>query len=609
VSEDHEHIPVLIVGGGPGGLTASLLLSRLGIRSLLVERREGTSELPKAHILNQRTMEIFDVCGVADEVYEQGSASEFMRRVAWYTSLTGPTELHGREIVQRPSWGGGPDAPAYAIASPYRLTNLPQMRLEPILRRHAEAQALARLRFGHELVGLGQDEAGVTATIFDRGTERHYEIRAAFVIGADGGRTVGAAIGAVLEGERDLVKMVSSHITADLGELNRDPAVCIYWFINPDNHGSIGSGVLVKMGGTGWGPNSDEWVFGFATTPDDPQVFDSEYVGERVRGAVGDPNLEVRTHRISPWRVEALVAGHFSHGRVFLVGDAAHRHPPTGGLGLNAAVQDVHNLTWKLASVLSGVADRSLLETYEAERRPVAQQIVKQALSNFFQHAEIDEAVGLDPQDAQAGWAALAELFSDTAAGAERRARVDAAADRKGLEFSAHNLEIGYRYAAGAIVPEPALDGEPDVRTFVPSARPGARMPHAWVGSGIERRSTYDLVAPGRFTLFIGDDGAGWRDAAAQLRAARDIPLDVIAIGRSSGLPDETGVWRQQSGVGSAGAVLVRPDSHVAWRSADGALDPAAALHEVFQTVLPAPEGQRRTVVEPPEPAAASDRS
>jgi 2,4-dichlorophenol 6-monooxygenase len=606
VSEDHEHIPVLIVGGGPAGLTASLLLSRLGITSLLVERRDGTSDLPKAHILNQRTMEIFDTCGVADEVYERGSPTEFMRRVAWYTSLTGPTELHGREIAQRPSWGGGADAPVYAVASPYRLTNLPQMRLEPILRRHAEAQALAHLRFGHELVGLVQDDEGVTATIFDRGTERHYEVRATFVIGADGGRTVGEAIGAVLEGQRDLVKMVSSHITADLGELNPDPAVCIFWFINPANHGSIGSGVLVKMGGTGWGPDSDQWVFGFATTPDDPQVFDSEYVVERVRNAVGDPHLEVRTHRISPWRVEALVAGHFSHGRVFLVGDAAHRHPPTGGLGLNAAVQDVHNLTWKLASVLAGVADPVLLDSYEMERRPVAQQIVEQALSSFFEHAEIDQAIGLDPQDPKGGWAALGELFSDTPTGEEKRAQVDAAADRKGREFSAHNLEIGYRYEAGAIVAEPALGDRADVCTFVPSARPGARMPHAWVGSGIHRRSTYHLVSPGRFTLFIGDDGGAWRDAGDQLRAARDIPLDVIAIGERSGLPDGTGAWRQQSGVGTAGAVLVRPDHHVAWRSADMVLDPTAALQEVFQTVLPPAEGRPQTVVGPPEPAAAS---
>ena len=169
---------------------------------------------------------------------------------------------------------------------------------------------------------------------------------------------------------------------------------------------------------------------------------------------------------------------------------------------------------------------------------PVAQQIVEQALSSFFQHAEIDQAIGGDPEDPEGGWAAFAELFSDTPAGKEKRVQVDAAADRKGLEFSAHNLEIGYRYEAGAIVAEPALEGEEDVRTFVPSARPGARMPHAWIGSGIHRRSTYDLVNPGRFTLFIGDDGAAWREAVDQVRASRAIPLDVIAIGERSGLPD-----------------------------------------------------------------------
>src|SRR3954452_23087761 len=136
--DEQSTVPVLIVGGGPGGLAASLLLSRLGIDSLLVERREGTSDLPKAHILNQRTMEIFDVCGVADEVYENGSPNEFMSRVAWYTSLTGPTDLHGRELARSPSGGGGGDPPASATASRFRTTNLPQLRLEPILLHHAQ---------------------------------------------------------------------------------------------------------------------------------------------------------------------------------------------------------------------------------------------------------------------------------------------------------------------------------------------------------------------------------------------------------------------------------------------------------------------------------------
>jgi 2,4-dichlorophenol 6-monooxygenase len=564
-----------------------MLLSRLGVESLLVERRPSTSDLPKAHILNQRTMEIFEVCGVADEVYEHGSPIEFMRRVAWYTSLTGPTDLHGREIARCTSWGGGADAPAYAAASRFRSTNLPQLRLEPILRRRAEALAPSGLRFGHEVIALRQDANGVTVTIEERETGERYHVRAAFVIGADGGRTVGDAIGAVLEGQRDLVKMVSTHIKADLSALNPDPAVCIYWFVNPDSHGSIGSGVLVKMGGRGWGGGADEWVFGVATTPDDPQVFDAAYVIDRVRRAVGVPDLEVETYRVSPWRVEALVADRFAEGRVFLAGDAAHRHPPTGGLGLNAAVQDAHNLTWKLAAVLDGAADPSLLETYETERRPVAQRIVQQSLSSFFQHAEIDQALGLDPESPAAGWAALEELFSESAEGRTKRAAVDAAATRKRLEFAAHNIEIGYRYAAGALVPEDTPLEDEDPCSFSPSARPGSRMPHAWVGSGVRCRSTYDLVDPGRFTLFVGDDGGPWRDAAEQLRTERGLPLDVITIGARTGLVDRDATWREQSRVADDGAVLVRPDHHVAWRSPGASPDPLAALRGAFEVVLP----------------------
>jgi 2,4-dichlorophenol 6-monooxygenase len=583
---------VLIVGGGPAGLTASLLLSGLGVRSLLVERREGTSDLPKAQHLNQRTMEIFDVCGVAGDIHEQGSPMEFMCRVGWYTSLAGPTELHGREIAGRDAWGGGADTPAYAVASRYRSVNLPQLRLEPILKRHAEARGPGQVRFGHELVGLTQDAEGVTATVLDRGAATTYEVRAEFVIGADGGRMVGEAVGAVLEGQRDLVKMVSTHIEADLRRFGLDPSVCILWFINPDHRGSIGSGVLAKMGSAKSGPSCAEWVFSFATAPDDPQVFDSDYVIERFRRAVGDPTVEVRTHRVSPWRVEALVADRFSAGRVFLVGDAAHRHPPTGALGLNTAVQDAHNLTWKLALVLESLAGPDLLRSYEAERRPVAQRVVEQALSSFFQHSELDQAIGLDPHNPKAGWAAIADLFSDTQTGQFKRADVDAAADRKGLEFSALNLELGYRYKTGALIAEPGPPDDADARTFVPSARPGARMPHAWIGSGIHRRSTYDLVTPGRFTLLIGDDGAAWRDAADRVRATRAIPLDLIAIGQRSGRLDSTGAWREQSEVTSAGAVLVRPDHHVAWRATHAVSDPRATLREAIGTILPPPDVQ-----------------
>ena len=223
---------------------------------------------------------------------------------------------------------------------------------------------------------------------------------------------------------------------------------------------------------------------------------------------------------------------------------------------------DVHNLTWKLAAVLNGVADPTLLESYGTERRPVAQRVVAQALSSFFQHAEIDQAVGLDPEDRRdLGWAALEELFSDTRAGRDETDPGRCGRRPQGARIRRPQHRDRLPVREGAIVAESALEGdEESIRSgSFPRHGQARGCPHAWVGSGIHRRSTYELVRPGRFTLFIGDDGAAWRDAADRVRATRPIPLDVIAIGERSGLPDGTGAWRQQSEAGPADAVLVRP--------------------------------------------------
>jgi 2,4-dichlorophenol 6-monooxygenase len=568
-------VPVLIVGGGAAGLASSLLLSRLGIETLLVERRPASSELPKAHIINQRTMEILNIVGLADEVYEQGSSLEAMGRVAWYTSLAGPTELHGRELAWRDAWGGGADAERYARVSRFRHTNLPQKRLEPIMRRRAEELAPGRVRFGHELVELAQDADGVSAGVHEVGTGREYEVRAQYAVGADGGRTVGRAIGAKLEGQVGLVDMVSTHVIADLSRLGIDPGVSLFWFVNPDTHGSMGSGVLIKMGGKGWGPGADEWVFAFAATPDDPTDFDADYVRERMRRAVGVADLAVEARRPSRWHVESVVADRFSDGRVFLLGDAAHRHPPTGALGLNTAIQDAHNLAWKLALVLRGQAGPALLESYATERRPVAEHNAEQSLQSFFAHAEIDEAIGIDPASPEASWKAVETLLADAAGIEPVTARLDAVVQRKGREFSALGREIGYRYSG-------ADDPDDDRCAFVPSGAVGERMPHAWVGTATAAVSTFDLTEPDRFTLFIGDDGEAWRAAAAEL----DAPLDVIAVGPPGRLADRTGAWAQQTGIQPSGALLVRPDHHIAWRAERAPSNAASVLGDALAAAL-----------------------
>ena len=324
-------------------------------------------------------------------------------------------------------------------------------------------------------------------------------------------------------------------------------------------------------------------VFAFATTPDDPTDFDPEYVRERMRRAVGVADLPVEPQRASRWHIESVVADRFSDDRVFLLGDAAHRHPPTGALGLNTAVQDAHNLAWKLALVLRGDADPQLLETYGTERRPIALHNAEQSLASFFAHAEIDEAIGIDPGSPETGWRAVEALFAEgTGAGPTGpvRARLNAAVDRKGREFSALGREIGYRYALGTAagaIPNADDDG----CQFEPSGAVGGRMPHAWVGSVVERVSTFDLTAPDRFTLFVGEAGQAWRAAASALGG----PLDVITIG-SDGLADATGAWTHQTEMGSAGAILVRPDHHIAWRAETTPADAESALADALAGAL-----------------------
>jgi 2,4-dichlorophenol 6-monooxygenase len=588
VSETRRHAPVLIIGGGPAGLTTSILLSSLGVKSLLVERRTGGSGLPKAHIISPRSMEILSQCGVADRVLAVSSAHEYMSQTVWMTSLAGPTDLHGRELARSDSWGGGHELPAATIASPFTHTNLPQIHLEPILQDRARELAPDDVLFQHELEDLHQGHDGLVGTVTDLKTGASFEVAADYAVAADGGRTVGPMLGVKELGERGLVKMITTYLRAPgLPEVNPDPRVSIYWFINPDHGGSIGSGILVKMGGRGWGTDADEWAFSIATPPDDETEYGEEDVIDRVRAAVGVPDLEIEVMRVSEWQIESIVAERFSVGRVFLVGDAAHHHPPTGGLGMNSALQDAHNLVWKLAIVLSGKAGDGLLATYDSERRPVATRNADQSLNSFFQHAEIDGAIGISPDDPQGGWSAIGTLLSSRDEGTAAADRVASAVHGKRREFCALNLELGYCYEDGALVPDGSTLAErcDDVTDFVACTRPGHRMPHAWLERDGTRLSTYDIARYGRFTLFAGPDG-DWHSIGAEASTVAGMPLDVVTIGPGGDFDDPTGAWERQREIDGNGAVLVRPDQHVAWRSRGRPAEPGATVAEALLAVL-----------------------
>lgn len=589
-------VPVLIVGGGAAGLTSSMLLSAAGIPHLLLERHASTSNLPKAHILNQRTMEVFREVGLTDTVYAHGAPLESMSRTVWYTSVAGATPLHGREVGHIDAWGGGSMQPSYDAASPCRLTNLSQHQLEPLMLRHARVSHPAQLCFSHELVDLEQDDDGVRAVIVDLAEDRTFSVRADYVIAADGGRTIGRLLDVRMDGEQALVNMVTTHFSADFSDSLPDPAAAIYRFVNPDAPSLIHRGTLVQMGGGGWGRDCREWVFSFALAPDDVRTFTPEQISDQLRGMLGLPDLDIRVHRISPWRVEGQVASRYSVERVYLVGDAAHRHPPAGGLGLNTAVQDAHNLAWKIASVLQGWAPAALLKSYEAERRPVGISNTAHALRSFLQNQDVDRALGFRPDTtAEQGWALLETYFGDTPKGHMMRDRVREAIRSKRYAYQALAQELGYCYREGALVSEPEppeLASIDPVCDYLPSTRPGRRVPHVWLTSNGRQLSTIDLPGGSRFVLVTSGDQPEWQRAVADAHDRHPgVPLELVALGPGCAI-DDGGVWEQFREVGDGGAVLVRPDGHVAWRSI-GAPRDRGELSNALTAILGAAVAQR----------------
>src|SRR5690606_16843376 len=309
--------------------------------------------------------------------------------------------------------------------------------------------------------------------------------------------------------------MVSTHFTADLSQYWEDD-VLITWLVNPEGAGSWHSGAMAAMGPT-WGKHSEEFVIHFTFRPDDPARFDEEAIVPRLRELLKLPDLEPQVHKVSHWILEGVLADRYQVGRIFLAGDAAHRHPPTTGLGLNTAIQDAHNLVWKLAAVLKGDAAPALLDTYEPERRLVGMRNVDWAMFTFLNHMVIDAGIGLSPeQPLELRTQVFRDLFSDTPMGETRRARAFEVANTQRTEFQAHDLEIGFAYHDGAVFPDgsEAPPRDPMGSVYYPTSRPGHRLPHAWLEHHGERVSTHDLGAPDTaFVLITGGQGENWASA------------------------------------------------------------------------------------------------
>jgi putative polyketide hydroxylase len=536
-----KEVPILIVGGGPVGLAASIFLSRQGVRSLLAERHPGTAIHPKSRGINARTMEIFRQCGVESAIRKAGLEPERTGLIVWTRTLAG--EEIERRVPSRSSI-------ASAGLSPARNCVCAQDDLEPVLRTFAEAQSVGEIQFNAEVSDFDQDETGVTTTLIDRRDGTETRVRARFMIAADGAQSqIRRRLGVTTIGRENVYESVNILFNADLRTWTEHRPAALYFVENPKIRGTF----LTINGVDRWGFLVNN-LSGYGYRAED---FTPERSAQLIRLAVGVPDLDVKVLGISPWTASAYVAAEYRRGHIFLAGDAAHEMPPTGGFGLNTGVQDVHNLAWKLVAVLADTASDQLLDTYHDERHPVGRLVTEQSLANTL-------SMGRVGGRATGPITARPEFLNE-----------------QGLIF-------GTSYVSRAVVSDgtqPLPNTDP-VTQYIPSARPGGRAPHVWLERDGLRQSTIDLL--GGFVLMTGMAGQDWAEAARTLASNANLSLQTFIIG-GIGVPDPERRWREAYGVDDGGAVLVRPDGHVAWRRKSASPTPLEALSEAFTQILGKP--------------------
>ncbi|WP_330324130.1 FAD-dependent oxidoreductase [Streptomyces pseudovenezuelae] len=568
---------VLIVGSGPAGASAALALSSYGVPNIVVTRYASLADTPRAHITNQRTMEVLRDLGVEQDVIAQATPQHLMGNTTFCTSLA------GEELGRVRSWGNDPLVQAaHELASPTRMCDMPQHLMEPVLVDAAVARGTS-LRFQTEYLSHTQDADGVTATVRDRLRGDTYEIRARYLIGADGGRSkVAEDAGLPMSGQMGVAGSINIVFEADLGKYTAHRPSTLYWVLAPGaTVGGIGAGLVRCV--RPW----NEWmiVWGYDVTAGAPDLT-TEYAESVVRQLIGDDEIPVTIKSSSAWTVNEMYAETYSQGRVFCAGDATHRHPPSNGLGSNTSIQDSYNLAWKLKLVLDGTASPKLLDTYTAERAPVGKQVVTRANRSIGETAPIFEALdGLSPQTPEQLWANIAARKDAGEAAEKQRARLREAIAFKVYEFNAHGVDLNQRYVSDSVVPdgsgEETFARDPELH-HQPTSRPGARVPHAWLTSGTRTLSTLDTVGKGRFTLLTGIGGEGWIRAAK----AQDVEIATVVIGPGQRYEDPYGDWARLSEISDAGALLVRPDGFVAFRHATAAPDAEALLSDALRRIL-----------------------
>ena len=569
-------IDVLVVGSGPTGATCALALATYGVRVRVATKWNWLANSPRAHITNQRALEVLRDLGVEAEATSVATPWNLMGDTVFTTGLA------GEEVARLRTWGTGENRVGdYLRGSPCPLLDIPQPYMEPVLIKNA-AERGAQIMFNTEYLGHVQDDSGVTATVCDRLTGRQYTIRSRYLVGADGARSkIAEELGLPMEGVMGRAATIYTLFRADLTKYVAHRPSILHWIMTPGaGYGEIGMGTFRAV--RPW----TEWIAGWGYDVNGPEPdLRPEAVLPRIREMIGDPDVKVEIENVTTWQINQAWATRYSKGRVFCGGDAVHRHPPSSGLGSNTSIQDAFNLAWKLAYVVKGWAGPPLLESYSAERAPVGAQVVARANQSRVDYGPINAAFRTEGQ-ADPVAAGLAKLRDPGPGGVRAREALIAAIEYKNTEFNAQGTELNQRYESCAVIPDPAVGEEVWERDrglyLQATTRPGAKIPHVWLVDEAGRKvSTLDVTQKGQFSLVTGLSGQAWAAAARKI----DLPcLRTVVIG-AKGAEDSYHDWHRVRETDEAGAILVRPDGYVAWRHSAAVWDAEQAFHLLQQAI------------------------
>ena len=504
-----SEIDVLIVGAGPVGISAAMLLHKMGHSVRIIERREGPQRAPAAHVINARTFEVWRQIGVdVDHLRSLSQDPQAAGQVHWVTKLGGtvlgslPYERQGDEML---------------AITPTPLRNLAQHILEPVLVEELSGMGIM-VEYSTQWTSMAQGDENVNSTVTLNGLEEIITSR--FVLGCDGASSaVRRASGIAMEGPDNLQSFAMIHFAADLTSVTHDCPGVLYWLCDQG-----AGGTLISHG-------DNEWVYMHPVDANHVISQSDEELEAMVRSVLIDAPIDIKILKTSSWTMTSQIAERYRHGRVFLVGDAAHRFPPSGGMGLNSGVQDAHNLAWKLHAVITGQSPDSLLDTYDPERRPVAQRNAQASLENAFKMIEVFEALGKLDQ----------EGLTD-------------AINNQQTHFDMFGLQMGFRYELeGSTTPNAPLSDD-IIRNYMPSSEPGSRLPHGWLIRDGKTISSLDLIDLTQATVIIGPSA--------------HVSYNCLQVGRD--FEDPHAWWSNVLGLSDDACLTVRPDQHVASRDLVG---------------------------------------